>query len=100
MRNNLKAIAEEIVRTGMTLNEAQNKYDLSDSSKSNVKRWLMGNPEALRNKTKKEMSDEKDEWIRLQEREISMRPPRPVKRVCIRGKWYTDVTADFIDCGD
>ena len=53
----------------------------------------------IERRTTVDVSRELDESICRQIAEIVKKPPRPKKRVCIKGKWYTDVTADLIDCG-
>lgn len=95
----LKDIAAEIKETGITLNEAQEKHHLSPTQKSHVKSYLHGCPEALRNKTKKDIEDELELHLKAFKEMEAKKEPRPLKRICIRGKWYIDITPEFIDCG-
>ena len=98
MKNDLKTISQEIKAGRITFEEAAEKYKLASSSKSHLKRWLLGNPDSIRNKTKADVERELQEhYLAFQEMEAKKK--RPIKYVFIHGKRYIDVTADWIDCG-
>lgn len=94
---NLKEIAAAIRENRLTLEEAVLKYNLDSRQISRIRQYA-GCP-IKKIKTKAEIEDALDEYIGAYIQLLKQKPPRPKKRVCIKGKWYTDVTADLIDCG-
>lgn len=98
-KRSLKQMAKEIQETGEDIKDYAQRNNLIPSQVTRIKVYLGLPVLNMERRTTVDVSRELDESICRQIAEIAKKPPKPVKRVCIRGKWYIDITADFIDCG-
>ena len=100
-RTDLKKIAEEIRASGNGFAYEINKRDLTPGQKTRLKEYL-GLPVKTLQRAKiiSETKDDFEELLRAHEEALKLKPPKPIKRVTIKGKRYIDITADIVDCGD
>ena len=98
-KRSLKEMAKELKESGEDIREYAKIKNLIPSQVTRIKQYLGLPVISIEKRTTVDISRELDEQLYKQIEIIIKKPPRPLKRVCIRGKWYIDITADFIDCG-